>query len=102
MKLEILIKQKTEFGKRNDIAIHLLEPTYNEILDAIHRAETDMFPRVVIYVDSERVVKMHNIFASNSTWNRLRRDFGDVRYGMIQRPFGQVDGDGFTIYMENN
>jgi hypothetical protein len=99
MKLEILIKDISEFRTRNDVAIHLANPTYNELLGAVQVAERDLFPRIVIYVSGHKEVRMSNIFASNSTWNKLRRDLGDVRYGMIERRFGQVDGQGFTIYL---
>lgn len=49
MKLEILIKPVTEFGTRQDVAIHSKEPDYNELLNLIDDALKSGFPRIVIY-----------------------------------------------------
>ena len=98
MKLEILIKPEHEFKTRSDIAIHAFKPTYNELLDHIEVATRDNFDLIVIYSNNKE--SMQNIFASQSTWNKLRRDFGDVRYGEVKYSHGRSLGDGFTIYFE--
>lgn len=104
IKLEILYRPLSEFGSRSDIAIHTKQPSYSELLESIDQALKDMFPRIVVYVES---VSFHsgryNIKASQSTWSRLIRDLGetaDVRCGVIQEMFGQYKGDGFEIYFK--
>lgn len=99
-KLEILFKSTREFRQRNDVAIHILEPTFQEIVDAIERAERDMFPRIVVYSDRSKWGRF-NIKASQSTWCKLIRLYGetaDVRCGEVGYKHGRSDGDGFTIY----
>lgn len=101
--LQILIRPESEFRTRKDVAIHMLNPTVSELLDAIDVAERDMFDWIIIYVPPKRREKMSNIFASNSLWNQLRRSFGDVRYGEVGVNHGRSfvsKGDGFQIYFE--
>jgi hypothetical protein len=105
IKIEILYRSVGEFGKRSDVAIHALNPTYGELLQHIDQALKDMFPRIVVYVSDPYVLSAprFNIHASQSTWNRLMRDLGDsadVRCGMIQHQFGQVQGEGFEVYFD--
>lgn len=96
-RIEILIRPKAEFRTRNDIAIHALSPTYAELVDHVQQAEKNMFKLIVIYTDKGE--SMHNIFNGNSTWNKLRRDFGDVRYGEVGYQHGRSLGGGFKIYL---
>jgi hypothetical protein len=102
-KIQILIRDEAEFRQRNDIAIHLLNPTLHELLDAVNTAERDLFQWIVIYVPSKRRSSLHNIFASQSLWNKLRRCLGDVRFGEVGDNWGRSfvsKGEGFTIYMQ--
>lgn len=102
-KLEILIRPVSEFRTRNDIALHSLEPSYDKLLELCSQAEKDMFPRIVIYT-KRGFASRTNIKNGMSTWSRLIRDyaFADVRAGEVGFKHGTSDGDGFTIYFEND
>ncbi len=47
--MRILNRPKNEFMKRNDIAIHLLEPSEFDLLYAFDVADRDMFETIVVY-----------------------------------------------------
>jgi len=98
-KLEILLKPADQWKTSTDIAIHLKEPTYSEILDGIDTARKGMFPRVVIY-SKVGFDSRSNIKHWNSTWSKLIKDFPDwdIRAGEVGFRHGTSDGDGFTIY----
>jgi len=96
-KLQILIKPTSEWTKRNDIAIHTLKPTVDELTRHIEDADAKGFDLIVMYSDKRE--QMQNIFASQSTWNQLRRIYGDVRYGEIAA--NSSTGEGFKIYFDN-
>ncbi|MFN3454039.1 MAG: hypothetical protein ACK41T_03700 [Pseudobdellovibrio sp.] len=99
MKIEILLKPTSEFGTLNNIAIHSLNPSYDKILQLIAEAEKDNFTQIVVYSDINFSSRT-NIHNGMSTWSRLIRDLdADVRAGMIERKYGQVLGQGFTIYL---
>lgn len=100
MRIDILIRPKSEWGKRNDIALHSLEPSVNRIIDLVIEAEKDMFPRIVIYTD-KNTDKMSDL-GGNSTWNILRKTFPDTRFGEVVDNAGRSCwgiGTGFTIYL---
>ena len=97
-RIQILIKPSAEFGVRTDVAIHMKSPTYDDLLDGLERAERGMFNLIVMYTDKS-VWKMGNLKASQSTWNKLRRDFGDVRFGEVGPRYTSL-GTGFTIYFD--
>lgn len=99
MKIEIVIKRVDQFRKINAVAIHLLEPTVDKITDAVSQAERDGFEFIYIYTKRNWDVRS-NIFNGNSTWNQLRRIYGDVRAGEVGCKYGRSVGDGFTIYLE--
>jgi hypothetical protein len=100
-KLQILCRPTSEFRARNDVAIHLLEPTQVELLDAIEAADKDLFPMIVMYTD--RLDSRSNVFNGMSTWNQLRKMFGDVRFGEVGNNYGRSFvsiGVGFQIYFK--
>lgn len=99
-KIEILIRPKSEYGTRSDVAIHSQKPSVSKLCSHIDDALKNGFNRVVIY--SNRKDSMHNIFNGRSTWNQLIRVYGDVRYGEVGFSYGRSVGDGFTIYMGGN
>ncbi len=95
--LHILIMPVHEWGSRNDVAIHLRSPDYRELCDSICTAERDLFSLIVIYTNH----CTHDSLKLNRLWNRLRKDYVDVRYGT----FGQITahtGEGFKIYFQEN
>ena len=99
MKLEILLKPLEQFGTRNDVAIHLKNPSYSELIDSIEQAVKDMFPRIVVY-SKISFWSRSNIKNGMSTWAKLIRDIdGDVRAGEVGFKHGRSDGDGFEIYL---
>ena len=98
MKLQIMIRPVSEFRTRNEIAIHVLEPTFNELIDCIEQAEKDMFPMIVLYSDKTSFGSLKG----NSLWNKLRKVFSDVRYGEVTASVGPSCwgiGTGFTLYL---
>jgi len=100
MKIEIVIKSVDQWQKLNVVGIHSLEPSIQKIFSLIEDAEKDSFETIYIYT-KRGFWSRSNIFASMSTWNQLRRAYGenaDVRAGQVCRRFGQCLGDGFTIY----
>lgn len=102
MKIQIMIRSKSEFRKRNDIALHSLDPSFDKIVELIQDAEKDLFPLIVIYID-KNLDQMSNL-KGNSTLNRLRKIFGDVRYGEVTANAGPRScwgiGTGFTLYLK--
>jgi hypothetical protein len=100
-KLEIMFKPINEFGQRNDIAIHIKEPTYSELMAAIDTATKDLFPRIVVYSKSGFWSRC-NIKNGMSTWSRLIRDFddADIRAGEVGFKHGRSNGDGITMYLK--
>lgn len=98
-RLNIIFKDVSDFGKINAIGIHSKNDTVNGIIDAIERADKDMFPAIYIY-SSKPFDKYSNI-KSASTWSRLRKALPDldIRCGLCTLPFGQVLGQGFFIYL---
>jgi len=102
MKLEILYRPIGEWTLRNDVAIHVLEPSFDKLMQHIDDALKDSFPRIVVYVRNYGFQSgRFNIKASQSTWNKLRRTFedvADVRCGEVGYKHGHSDGDGFEIY----
>ncbi len=97
-KLEILIRPISEYGNRSDVAIHSLAPSYKTLVGHIETAQKDGFTLIVIYTLYNKKESMFDIFASNSTWNKLRRDYGNVRCGEVGFKHGNSLGDGFTLY----
>lgn len=103
VKLEIMYKPIEQFGKRNDVALHSLDPSYDKLLELINDALKDMFPRIVIYSNKKNFGTISNIKNGASTWCKLIRDLGedaDVRAGEVGFKHGHSDGDGFTIYFK--
>ena len=94
LKIEALIVSKDQWTKRNDIAIHLLEPSNNELLNAFLAAEKDMFSLIIIYTNEKK--RYTNI--GNSAWEFLRDNLGDVRFGEVGFSHGRSIGDGFVWY----
>lgn len=96
--LKIMIKPIKEFGTRNDTAIHTLYTNYSDLLRKIEDARYKMFDLIVVYTDKD-FRKMSNIFSNMSTWNRLRRDFGDVHCQELLDYTNVSIGQGFKIYL---
>jgi len=94
-RLEILLRPAKEFGDRNDVAIHVRADSVRDFIEYVDQADKDNFDLIVVYSDN-----MNEDAFSGAAWGELKELLpdADIRLGQIQRQYGQVLGQGFTLF----